>query len=211
MSRYGIIVNADKCVGCWACFVACKKENLVKPGVQWNHLESIEHPKERVIEYFRVSCMQCDEPKCMPVCPAKAISFGPHREVLVDTKKCIGCHMCEKACPYHAPKFSDPARQSYFGSKLPLFEAQPQPWTTRIAGHAEHCTLCTHRTEKGLKPACVEDCPMGALVFVDYDAPTEETKALISAAQPMSEAAGTKPKVRFVSRLTDFRKLSVRA
>ena len=54
MSKYGIIVNADDCVGCHACFVACKEENQVAPGVKWNHLERLEHPAEEVIEYFRV-------------------------------------------------------------------------------------------------------------------------------------------------------------
>ena len=51
MSKYGIIVNADDCVGCHACFVACKEENQVAPGVKWNHLERLEHPAEEVIEY----------------------------------------------------------------------------------------------------------------------------------------------------------------
>ena len=60
MSKYGIIVNADDCVGCHACFVACKEENQVAPGVKWNHLERLEHPAEEVIEYFRVSCMHCE-------------------------------------------------------------------------------------------------------------------------------------------------------
>ena len=49
MSKYGIIVNADDCVGCHACFVACKEENQVAPGVKWNHLERLEHPAEEVI------------------------------------------------------------------------------------------------------------------------------------------------------------------
>ena len=71
MSKYGIIVNADDCVGCHACFVACKEENQVAPGVKWNHLERLEHPAEEVIEYFRVSCMQCENPACMKVCPVK--------------------------------------------------------------------------------------------------------------------------------------------
>ena len=48
MSKYGIIVNADDCVGCHACFVACKEENQVAPGVKWNHLERLEHPAEKV-------------------------------------------------------------------------------------------------------------------------------------------------------------------
>ena len=120
MSKYGIIVNADDCVGCHACFVACKEENQVAPGVKWNHLERLEHPAEKVIEYFRVSCMHCEDPDCMKVCPVKAVYFGPHGEVLIDQKKCIGCKGCLAACPYGAPKFSDPNKQSYYGDLKPL-------------------------------------------------------------------------------------------
>lgn len=29
MSRMGIIVNVDECIGCHACFIACKQENQV--------------------------------------------------------------------------------------------------------------------------------------------------------------------------------------
>lgn len=103
-----------------ACFVACKEENQVAPGVKWNHLERLEHPAEEVIEYFRVSCMHCENPACMKVCPVKAVYFGPHGEVLIDQKKCIGCKGCLAACPYSAPKFSDPNKQSYFGDLKPL-------------------------------------------------------------------------------------------
>ena len=208
MSKYGIIVNAVKCVGCHACFAACKAENLTAPGVRWNHLERVEHMNEGIVDYFRVSCMHCEEPKCMAVCPAKAISKGPHGEVLVDGAKCIACHMCEAACPYHAPKFSDPEKQSYFGAKMPLCAADPKPWTTRPAGKAEHCTLCVHRTSEGGKPACVEACPTGALTFVDYEKPDDKSAALIRTAQMMNEAAGTGPKVRFISKLTDFRAMT---
>ena len=38
MSQFGIIVNVDKCIGCQACFVACKEENKVAPGIQWNQI-----------------------------------------------------------------------------------------------------------------------------------------------------------------------------
>ena len=82
MSKYGIIVNADDCVGCHACFVACKEENQVAPGVKWNHLERLEHPAEEVIEYFRVSCMHCENPACMKVCPVKPSTARCARIVL---------------------------------------------------------------------------------------------------------------------------------
>ena len=92
--KYGIIVNTNECVGCHACFTACKEENQVLPGVKWNRIDRIEHEKARVIEYFRLSCMHCEDPACMKICPAKAIHKGPAGEVLVDHAKCIGCNRC---------------------------------------------------------------------------------------------------------------------
>lgn len=94
MSQFGIIVNVDKCIGCQACFVACKEENKVAPGIQWNQIHRAENLQDRIINYFRVSCQHCDNPACLPVCPAKAIYKGPHGEVLVDQSKCIGCGAC---------------------------------------------------------------------------------------------------------------------
>ena len=88
MSQLGIIVNVDKCIGCQACFVACKEENKVAPGIQWNQIHRAENLQDRIINYFRVSCQHCDNPACLPVCPAKAIYKGPHGEVLVDQSKC---------------------------------------------------------------------------------------------------------------------------
>ena len=192
--KYGIIVNTNECVGCHACFTACKEENQVLPGVKWNRIDRIEHEKARVIEYFRLSCMHCEDPACMKVCPAKAIHKGPAGEVLVDHAKCIGCRMCEKACPYGAPQFADPKKTSYFGEKTPLEVIPVRPENARTPGKAEHCTLCTHRTSKGLPPACVAACATGALTFVDYDNPSPEAKALLAQARPMNEAAGTHPR-----------------
>lgn len=210
MTKYGILVDARKCVGCQACFVACKEENQVAPGVKWNRVAREEHPEAGVIDYFRVSCMHCENPACMKVCPMKAVHFGAHGEVLVDQKKCIGCKMCLAACPYGVPQFSDPAKQSYFGAKKPLAVRPETAWNTRIAGKAEHCTLCVHRTNAGRLPACVEACSTKALQLVDYDKPTAEQKALIAKAQSLRPEAGTKPKVRFISDHTDFGKLDFR-
>lgn len=99
MSQFGIIVNVDKCIGCQACFVACKEENKVAPGIQWNQIHRAENLQDRIINYFRVSCQHCDNPACLPVCPAKAIYKGPHGEVLVDQSKCIGCGACAMGLP----------------------------------------------------------------------------------------------------------------
>ena len=83
--------------------------------------------------------------------------------------------------------------------------------TTRIPGKAEHCTLCTHRTSQGRLPACVEVCSTKALQLVDYDNPTAAQKALIAKAQIINKDAGTSPKIRFISSITDFGAMKVKA
>lgn len=47
MSRYGIIFNVDRCIGCEACFVACKEENKVVPGIRGTRSAARECRKAR--------------------------------------------------------------------------------------------------------------------------------------------------------------------
>lgn len=208
--RYGIIVNVDRCVGCEACFVACKQENQVAPGIRWNEIRRLENPAKGIINYYRASCQHCDDPACMKVCPMKAVYRGDHGEVLVDDKKCVGCKMCLAACPYGVPKFNDEGRVSYYGDKMPLAELRLSPHQKRTVGRAEHCTLCSHRLKEGRLPACVENCSTKALTLVDYDSKDPKVQSLISRAIALSESAGTKPKVRYICSNTDFRTVTLK-
>ena len=198
MSQYGIIFNADRCIGCEACFVACKEENKVAPGMQWNKILRVENVTKKIINYYRVSCQHCEDPACLKVCPMKAIYKGKFGEILVDQSKCIGCKMCLNACPYGAPLFNTDGTTSYFGTKEPLLKSTPKPHQVRTAGKAEHCTLCTHRLAEGRLPACVENCSTKALVLVDYESKDPKVQDYIAQAVCLSEEAGTKPKVRYI-------------
>ena len=56
MSRMGIIVNVDECIGCHACFIACKQENQVSPNIQWNRIRKVENREQNLIIFVpRVS------------------------------------------------------------------------------------------------------------------------------------------------------------
>lgn len=107
MSRMGIIVNVDECIGCHACFIACKQENQVSPNIQWNRIRKVENREKNIINYFRASCQHCEDPACLKVCPMKAVYKGPHGEILIDQDKCIACKACLAACPYGMPMFND--------------------------------------------------------------------------------------------------------
>lgn len=198
--KKGIIVNLDLCVGCQACYVVCKQENFVAPNIQWLQIQREEDPQQRIISYFRMGCMHCDDPACLPVCPVKAISKGESGEVLVDSNRCIACGQCLKACPWDVPLFNRSGKTSYF-DRPALFEPTLQPHQQRKVGRAEHCTLCNHRSI----PACVEACHLGALKLVDYDHLSAEEEALVKASVAMNGLEKTHPKVRYVSQNEDVK------
>ena len=178
MSRYGIIVNVDRCAGCFACAVACKEENQVAPGIFWEKIKRDENVRDNVINWFRMSCMHCDDPACMKVCPMKAIHKGPHGEVLVDQQKCIGCKMCMAACPYGARSYNPEAKV------------------------VEKCTLCHHLQEVGDQPACVKVCCAKARFFGDVDAPESDVSTVLAAAGTENvhsmPDSGNHPPVRYI-------------
>ena len=72
MTRYGILLDLNRCTGCMTCVIACKQENLTRPGVWWNKVLELESESLDRIVYFRYACMHCDNPPCVAACPEQA-------------------------------------------------------------------------------------------------------------------------------------------
>lgn len=204
-------IDDTKCIGCGLCAEACKKENGVpegayyrtwieryiikkpKPGSGETRGETMvdcpnggmhgfpetDVPKDQIEHAFFVPklCNLCENPPCVQVCPVGATFKAPDGAVLVDPNYCIGCAFCIQACPYGA-RFLSPATKT-----------------------AEKCTLCYHRTTRGLKPACVEICPAGARVFGDLKNPVHDDplqKFLENnRVQVLKPHLGTEPRVSY--------------
>ena len=41
MSRFCLIIDCDKCIGCHSCEIACKNENDVALGEYWNKVPQV--------------------------------------------------------------------------------------------------------------------------------------------------------------------------
>ena len=110
----------------------------------------------------------------MKACPVDAISKrASDGIVLIDKEKCIGCKYCVWACPYGAPQVNE------------------------ITGKVEKCTMCVHRTDRGLQPACAITCVGKALTYVaDFDA----ARAGQNAPDGFASPALTRPSVGFVKK-----------
>jgi Fe-S-cluster-containing dehydrogenase component len=126
-----------------ACVVACQDQTDLDAddAVAFRHVtrsESETYPSAR-IDHFSLSCQHCGNAPCIIACPTAAIRRrAEDGAVVVDRDLCIGCHACELACPFGAPKFREDGRMA-------------------------KCDLCYVRGELGMKPACVLVCPCGAL------------------------------------------------
>ena len=79
-------------------------------GVWFNRVHTFEAGEgdgARTVHFPR-SCLHCEEPACVTVCPTGA-SYKRAEDgiVLVDEANCIGCKLCSWACPYGAREFDD--------------------------------------------------------------------------------------------------------
>lgn len=203
MTKLGMVINLDRCIGCHTCANACRLQNGLPQGIAWNRVitegcdlvdgaQGVYPNVSR--KYIPIACQHCENPACLRVCPTGATYKDEKGRVEVDYEKCIGCRMCMAACPYNARSFNweDPVRAVdfvYGDSEVPV----------REKGVAEKCTFCKERTNKGEDPACVRACPTVARIFGDLDDPNSEVFKAIRAksAYQLLDEQGTRPQVYY--------------
>jgi len=177
--QYRLLYDENLCIGCQACSVACRVENSVPDDcyrVQV-HMQTIGIFPHLGMNYERLSCVMCENPPCVSVCPTHASFQSKDGLVHIDERACITCKYCILACPYHA-RFVNP-----------------------IKNVVEKCTFCYEtRVSKELNPACVSICPTEALSFGDmhqsnaFVAQKSQKEVLLF---PKAHLR-TKPKVAFI-------------
>lgn len=205
--RLGMVIDLDRCIGCWTCAVVCKEENNVPLGLWWARILTVggdhidvpegEFPAVRM-NYMPINCFHCDNPPCVQVCPVGATYKREDGIVMMDYDKCIGCRYCMVACPYNNRTFNwqspeqVPANED--GYHVGAVEKPPRP-----RGVVEKCDLCYHRVDEGLQPVCVEGCPAEARVFGDLNDPESEVSQMVRTGDVIRirEDLGTKPSVYY--------------
>jgi tetrathionate reductase subunit B len=173
--RWGMLIDTAQCrEGCNDCVTACNRENGL-PGatsataVQWIRKVDIKNTTTGRQVSLPMMCQHCESPPCVDVCPTGASFKRVDGIVLVDRHLCIGCRYCMMACPYKARSFVHE----------PVSDQNPD--VPRGKGTVESCTLCVHRIDNGMQPACAEACANKAILFGDLNDPDSEIARKIRA------------------------------
>ena len=202
MTQLALVIDLNVCVGCHACVTSCKQWNTSgaagpladqnpydadPTGAFFNRVQTFEvgeYPNTQTV-HFPKSCLHCEDPPCVPVCPTGA-SYKRASDgiVLVDYDKCIGCKYCSWACPYGVREL----------------DAERKVMTK--------CTLCVDRVyDESLpaaerKPACVLACPTSARLFGDIHDPDSVVSEAIreSAGYALMPEWGTQPSNHYLPR-----------
>jgi len=125
MARWGMVIDLLKCIGCYACVIACKQEHFLPPEVFWNRIlvgETGEYPMVTK-QLYPILCNHCKEASCVEVCPTGASTKREDGIVLIDDDRCVGCRYCVLACPYQQRTcYSDDTREYFPGQGLTELE-----------------------------------------------------------------------------------------
>ena len=210
MTRWAMVADLRRCVGCQTCTAACKHANATPPGVQWRRVLDIEVGEYPEVKraFVPTGCMHCDDPPCMHVCPTTATKKRADGIVTIDYDLCIGCAYCAVACPYDARFKTDSASFSY-GNPI---QSEKQRFDEKRIGVATKCTFCVERIDAGLAkslkpgvdpeatPACVNSCIAQALHFGDIEDPDSNVSQLLAENQHfrLHEELGTGPRFYYL-------------
>ena len=198
MARYGMLIHTKKCIGCYACRVACQRQNNLLPTEDFIRYEEHEvgtYPNVRV-ETVPLQCMHCEDAPCVAVCPTGAAYIGADGIVGVDHGRCIGCLYCMAACPYTGVRS--------FNWEEPKYHMDYAVGGKDVPAHQKHvvekCTFCKNLIDRGEEPACMQLCPGRARYWGDLDDPDSAVSKAIEGRDfhLMMESAGTSPNVYYL-------------
>lgn len=159
MSKYTMIFDKRRCVGCNACVVACQQNYDLPPEnkLNWVSVEEEGDFPNITLDFHPQLCAHCDRPTCIEPCPVAHATFKTKEGyVLVNEELCIGCSACVPSCPYGARSMNADTNK------------------------AVKCSFCANLVEFGEEPVCVRTCPTRARIFGDAEDSNSEVAKILS-------------------------------
>lgn len=204
------VIDLSRCANERKCVTACQTAHNILAPIEYLKVKKMQNSALESPYWFPTMCYHCDNPPCTKVCPVDATFKRSDGIVAIDNDRCIGCKFCMAACPYSARTFNfGRPEQVKFSEEHKNDTSAEHFCKTPYAqeGTVAKCDFCTDRSAQGLLPACVIECPNGAIFHGDEleDVVTngEDTFRLKKLLQDRGayrqfEELGTKPRVYYL-------------
>ena len=163
-----MLIDISRCVGCGNCQRSCAEANGLHPTTDqmgslnaqnFTYLQRVDL-EERKARGVKRQCMHCLDAACAGACPVAALHQSPEGPIVYRANRCLGCRYCMASCPFGVPAFE---------------------WENGLTPEIRKCMFCYERQQKGQLPACVANCPSGALKFGRREELLAEAHARIAA------------------------------
>ena len=203
--KFVMVIDLSRCKNLKKCQSACNHMHHVHPGQNWLKVYAMQDAEHTAPYWQPTTCMHCDEPPCVKVCPVDATFKRQDGIVLIDSDRCVGCRFCMAACPYSTRVFNwekPVLPEEIAGRDYSCETSVPQK-----KGTVGKCDFCPDMVRKGELPHCVTACPNGVFFFGDMNedvvtngAETFRFSDLVreKAGYRLMEDLGTKPSVYYL-------------
>ncbi|HTQ26845.1 MAG TPA: 4Fe-4S dicluster domain-containing protein [Puia sp.] len=203
--KFVMVIDLSRCKNLKKCQEACNHMHYVNPGQNWIKVYPMQESAHTAPYWQPTTCMHCDEPPCVKVCPVDATFKRKDGIVAIDSDRCVGCRFCMAACPYSTRVFN------WSAPEIPE-EVASRPYSCETSvpqkkGTVGKCDFCPDMARKGELPHCVSACPNGTFFFGDLNedsvtngAETFRFSDLIrdKGGYRLMEDMGTKPSVYYL-------------
>lgn len=220
--KFVMVIDLAKCKNALKCVSSCNKHHYVTGDNAWLKVHKMQESKDTASYWMPRTCMHCDQPACVTVCPVDATFKRRDGLVLIDNERCIGCRFCMAACPYSTRVFnwSDPAYDETSEIIMNMVGEHSSPdyaGKPSLKGTVDKCDFCPHTIKNGELPHCVTACPNGVFYFGDkYEDTVTNGEVSLRLSKLLEDKAGyrlleelgTAPSVYYlppVDRLVDFK------
>lgn len=203
--KFVMVIDLSRCKNLKKCQSACNKMHFVNEGQNWIKIYSMQDAEKTAPYWQPTTCMHCDVPPCVKVCPVDATFKRQDGIVLIDNERCIGCRFCMAACPYSTRVFN--WDKPILPKEVLVTEYSPETSCPPKIGTVGKCDFCPDMVRKGELPHCVSACPNGVFYFGDMNedtitngAETVRFSQLIrdKSGYRLMEDLGTKPRVYYL-------------